>query len=267
MPTYYKLDKIVKTGTSYRAEADKFFIIKAIGTDITDKVTVEVDGKPAGDIINSFAPLHKTESNVLGPFDLKDKFIVVPPDKKFEVTSSTSGKVRILGEIGILSPGEAFPGDLMTRYNAQFDDFVTYLTGSVSLGTDEEWATGRELTVLEYTPKTREAVTLDSYVMVKVSGGTITEGDVGIRFEVKANPLDILDESMGQLGIDALSMPYPPADATEQIPFTLEDKPITLPGDTEFKIKAINTSGGALTPASGSAWKVEVLVVAKYKRV
>jgi len=59
-------------------------------------------------------------------------------------------------------------------------------------------------------------------------------------------------------------MPCPPAEATEMEPFTLKDFPIEVPGDIVFKITAINTSGAALTPATGQAWSVRTYAICEY---
>ena len=117
MVTYYKLDKVFNCNTFYTAESDKFYIIEKVGTNSTSEVTIEVDGVDSAIIHPDYAPLHKIGTNLLGLFDLKDLFVVLPPDKKLNVKGSSGAKVRLIGKIGILGPGEGFPSDLLTRYN------------------------------------------------------------------------------------------------------------------------------------------------------
>ncbi|MBW2562377.1 MAG: hypothetical protein JRE40_16215 [Deltaproteobacteria bacterium] len=56
----------------------------------------------------------------------------------------------------------------------------------------------------------------------------------------------------------------PPADDTEQDAFTLADLPVVVAGDHTFTVKAVNVSGAAKSPSSGSAWSVTVTAVAEY---
>ena len=95
---------------------------------------------------------------------------------------------------------------------------------------------------------------------------SLGHGYVGIRFFLDGVPLDQLTSSPGQFGIDARSMPVPPADSTEEIPFTLEGHPIHVLGDHTLSVKARNTSGGALSPTSGDSIIVTFYAIAKYLR-
>jgi len=260
---YYKLDKIFVANTEYRAEDDKLYIIQKIGTDLSD-VKPSVAGQKIGALNSSFAPLHRTSSNVLGPFDLKDLFIVVPPRKILKFESSSSGSVRAIGKIVELGPGESIPNDLLARYEAHGKNYYTYSTGSESLGTDTAIADGQEVSVLELQPTSIEKYVFDSYIMLSISGGSFNEGDFALRIYVDDKPLDIIESDMGKKGIDALSLPYPPAASTEEIPFTLADMPIEIPGDHTITFKVINTSGSSLSPSSGSEWSFSILVV--YRR-
>ena len=266
MPTYYKLDKTLTIGTEYRTEPDKFLIIQKIGTNVSDSVTVAVKGTDVTKIHGDFAPLRVTSSNKLGPFDLGNLYIVVPPDTKFTFESSSSGVVRIVGKIGVLRPGEGVPSDVLTRFDTQRDHHYEYTSGSVSLDTDEVWAAGRELTVLEVTPATIEKYTFEKFIMASISGGTISNGQVAIRLYLDTTPFDIEDTNSGHLGIDILNMPYPPSDTNGEEPFSLKEFPVTVPGDIKFKIGAINISGSDLTPTSGSAWTVSVILPYIYER-
>ena len=262
MAKYYILDKIFAVGTEYRAEDDKLYVITKLGCD-SGEVIPTVDGQKIGKLHADFAPLHRTSSNKLGPFDLKELFIVVPPRKllKFE---GTAAKVRAIGKIIELEPGEAPPTDLIARYNAHGKNYWTYEKASKSLGTDVAWKADQEIELLTLKPTTIEKYLFDSIIMVKISNATIAEGDVALRIYVDDKPLDILEKAMGKLGIDVLSCPYPPADSTEEIPFSLKDLPVEIPGDHTIKFTVINVSGNDITPPSGSSITIDLLVV--YKR-
>ena len=260
---YYKLDKIFLSNTEYRAEDDKLYIIQKIGTDLPD-VKPNVDGQKVGALSTDFAPLHKTSSNLLGPFDLKDLFIVVPPRKLLKFESSGSGKVRAIGKIVVLEPGESIPNDLLARYGAHGKNYYTYYTTTKTLETDEALAADQEVEILSLKPTTIEKYVFDNIIMLLVSGGSFNEGDLALRIYVDDKPLDILESAMGKKGIDAKSIPYPPSNTSEEIPFTLADMPIEIPGDHTIKFVVVNTRGEPLSPTSGSAWSFKLLVV--YRR-
>jgi len=118
MPATYYLKKILKTGTTYIMEKDRYYVIKKIGTDATSKVTAKVDGIPVADIVNIIAPIAKTSSNTLGPKDLGDYFIVVPPERQLYFDGPSGANVYIEGDLVILAPGETLPTEHLARYNA-----------------------------------------------------------------------------------------------------------------------------------------------------
>jgi len=260
----YRLDKIFDANTQYRAEEDKLYIITKIGTDLSD-VKPTVAGQKIGALSSDFAPLHKTSSNLLGPFDLKDLYIVVPPRKQLLFESGSSGKVRAIGKILELEPGEGIPSDHLARYDAHGKNYYTYATNTVTLNTDESIAADREISLIELKPTSIEKYVLDSIVMLAISGGSYSEGDFALRFYLDDNPLDILESAMGRKGIDATAFPYPPKSDTEEEPFTLADMPIEVEPDHTLSIKLVNTSGSAKSPDSGSAWSFKILVV--YRRL
>ena len=268
MPVYWKLDKILTQGNTYQTPPDIGYIIRKIGTDGASDTKLVIDGKSTGAILSEFAPLHKTSSNLLGPLDLGELYYVIPPDKKFWVEGPSGAKLRIIGDIVKLLPGEAFPGDLLSRYNEQFDKYLTYLKGSTSLGTDVAWTAGVEHEVLSATPRTIERYTLAYPVMAKVenASATITEGQVGVRFYLDDAPLDVLTGDPGHKGVDLLSMPYPPSDTTEEEPFTLATHPIVVPGDHTLSIRMINNSGANITPSTGTSLTLTVLAIVLYER-
>jgi len=264
MVDYYKLDKIITQGTTYTTPPDRFYVIRKVGTDATSSVKLVIDGVETGAFYNTIAPLHKTSSNLLGPLDLGDLYYVIPPDKTFYVDGPSGAKVRIIGEIGVLSPGEALPADYARRYTDQGKHYITYLEDTYSKATDEAWAADEEQEVISLTPRTIETYILNNVVMADLTGGSFSEGQFAVRFYRDGQPLDILTSDPGHKGIDILSMPRPPADSTEEEPFTLKDRPIEILGDHTLSIKVINVSGSNLSPTTGSAWSVTITAIVEY---
>ena len=264
MVKYYKLDKIFVEGTTYQTPPDRFYIIRKVGTDSTSGAKLVVGGVSTGTLIATVAPLHKTSSNLLGPLDLGDLYYIVPPDKEFWIEGGGSDKMRLIGQIGVLAPGESVPSEFMGRYNAQGKHYVTYVQDSVSLGTDVAWGAGTEYEVYSLTPKTIELYRFNNVFMASLSGGSFSEGDFAVRFFMDGTPLDILTSDPGKKGIDVLSMPHPPADSTEEIPFTFADLPIEVLGDHTFTVKGINVSGASKSPTSGSSWTLQITAIVEY---
>ena len=264
MVDYYKLDKILEQGTNYEMPNDRFYIIEKIGTNSTSGAKLVIDGVETGELISTVAPLHKTSSNLLGPVDLGDYFYVIPPGKTFYVSGSSGDKVRVIGQIGVLAPGEVLPASYATRFNEQGKKYITYIQDSYSKATDEAWAAAEEQEVISLTPKTIEEYKFSREVLALMTGGTVNEGDFAVRFFLNGKPLDILTTDPGKLGIDILSMPSPPADTTEEEAFSLADLPIAVEGDHTFAIKVVNVSGASKSPTSGSAWSVTVTAIVEY---
>jgi hypothetical protein len=264
----YKLDKILAANTVYTMEKDRYFVIKKLGTNVAADVTVKVDGTPCGKIIDVLAPMHRTTSNMLGPLDLGMKTIVVPPERQIVFESTGSGKVRVIGDLVVLYPGESILGEHLTRYGMQGKDYVTHVLGTYSIGTGVSWPDGVEYTVLTLTPSTIEEYIFKRFIGVSIANlsAALAEGQVGIRFFLDDTPMDILLPGTAQMGIDALSMPLPPTGTAEMTPFTLEEFPIDVLGDHTLTIKARNTSGGALSPATGTSITITVRAVAEYMR-
>jgi len=268
MVKWYRLDKVFATNTQYTAEEDRFYVVKAIGTDVSDNVTVKVRGVPAGTINSYVAPLAKTSSNEFGPLNLKDKFIVIPPDSKFEFESTGSGNVRLIGLIGVLGPGESLPGEHQARYAAQGSRYVTVLSDSYSVGTDTAWPNGVEFEVYSLTPATIETYVLNDRIGVKIDNlsSSLTAGQVGIKFYLDSVALDVLGSTMGPHGLDAYFMQIPPTDSVNEEGYTLADNPITVEGDHNLIVKAKNISGGALSPATDTSITITLYAVAEYIR-
>jgi hypothetical protein len=110
------LQKVFATNTEYKAQSNAFYVFNALGTDVSID-SVEIEGRKTTPLDSTLAPQTKTASNLFGPEDLEDLFLVVPPNHKFKFNSSASGKVIAYGKIGLLGIGEGLPSDLVNRFN------------------------------------------------------------------------------------------------------------------------------------------------------
>ena len=253
MAKIYPLDKVLSANITYETERDRYYVIKKIGTNIADAVIPRIAGTPTTKIHGDFAPLHKTTSNFLGPLDLGLKTIIIPPERKFVFESATAGKVRIIGDLVVLAPGEGIFGEHLSRFGIQDRDYITYVEGSFTIGGGASWPAGIEFTVFSLTPPIIEEYIFKSYVFARVlnTSAPLSEGQVGVRFFLNDIPFDILSADAGPFGIDLLSMPWIPAGTTELTPFSLENYPIVVPGGHIFTVKFVNISGAAIAPATG----------------
>jgi hypothetical protein len=267
MVEYFALDKILKQGVTYSAPNDEFLIIEAIGTNATTDAYLKIDGSDTGKIIADIAPLHKTASNKLGPLDISKLPYIVPPQKRFTVEGASGTKFRVIGKIGKLAVGEAVPSTILTRFDEQRSRYITYISGSKTVGTNVVWGADVEYEVLSLTPKTTEKYVLNRFAGAEITGGSFSEGDFAIRFYLDGRPLDNLAKDVAPYGIDVLSMPKIPTSTTEELPFTLEDTPIEVLGDHTLTVKAVNVSGSNKSPSSGSSWAIAFVAVVEYARI
>jgi len=265
MPTTYFLKKVLKTNTTYIMEKDRYYVIKKAGTDSSSKVTIKVDGVPVLDINNTIAPIAKTSSNKLGPIDLGEYFIVVPPERQIYCESSASANVYIEGDLNVLAPGEAIPTEHLTRYNAHVNRKISYVSLSVTVGAS--WPAGQEVKVSDVTPST-----IEDWIFDDLAGASVVNlstmlgyGQVAIKLYYDGKPLDLLLTQAGPQGIEVLKMPLPPSSTTEEEPFRFKDKPIPVIGGHTLTVSAINVSGASLSAASGQ--NIVVNFVAVYKRI
>jgi len=260
----FALDKYLKQGVEYTTPVNIAYVIRKIGTNSSTGAKLNINGVDLGVIDSDVAPLHKTSSNLLGPLDLEDLYYVIPPKTKFKVEGASGDIIRILGEILVLDYGEKLPEPHVSRFEAQGKAYKTLLSGSYSHGTDVAWAAGDENEVLSLTPLTTEKYVLDGFIGAKVEGDTVNEGDFALTFYLDNIPLELdVAENLG-IGVDVKSMPLPPADASEEIPFTLKNFPLEVLGDHTLSIRCINISGASKSPASGSSWTVTVKAIARY---
>jgi hypothetical protein len=246
-------------------EKDRYYVIRKIGTDVSAKVTVKVDGIPVLDIFNTIAPIARTSSNTLGPLDLGEYFIVVPPERKLLFESTGSGNVYIEGELAVLAPNEKISDEHLMRYQAYATRKITYVDTSVTVGAS--WPAGQEVKVADLTPPTIEDWVFDSFAGVAVSGLSATQafGQINVKFYYDGKPLDLLVATAGPHGIETLKMPLPPTATAEFEPFSFRDKPIMVVGGHTLTVTAINVSDATLSAATGA--NIAVRFVAIYKRI
>jgi hypothetical protein len=265
VPAYYYLRKVLKTNTTYIMEKDRYYVIRRVGTDATSKVTVKVDGIPVADIVNIIAPIARTSTNTLGPRDLGDYFIVVPPERQLLFEGPSGANVYIEGDLVILAPGETLPTEHLARYSAYANRKLTYVDASVTIGTS--WSAGVEQKIADIAPPTIEDWIFDDFAGVSVSGlaSAQTYGQINIKLYYDGKPFDLLLTIAGPHGIESLKMPLPPSDSAEKEPFTFKDRPVTVVGGHTFTVTAINVSGSTLSAATGS--NIAVRFVAVYKRI
>jgi len=269
MVVEFPIKKVIDTATEYKQEADRYYVIKEVGTDDTAHQILVIDGKELGIFESALSPLKKVADNLLGPYDLRDEWLVIPPDKTFKTVGASGKKLVLIGNIVILAPAEAPVPAHMARFGVQHEAYRTHVEGAFTFAVDEAWAVNREVEVFTLTAGFGERYTFDDFLGVSFTNVTVGDGDVGVRFWYKGTPFDILRLEApiaGRLGIDALQMPLPPADATNMIPFSLKDRPIVLNVGEELKITAINTSGADLTPPTGTAISITLKAKCKYQK-
>lgn len=241
------LDMIVSAGTEYTVDKPYALVIRKIGTDSAEDITVVIDGKTCGTYNSTVAPLRKTTTGDLGPLDLKNLFYVVPPEYKYKFDGS--GNVRVIGELLILEPGESVPADLLARYREQHVHYLTKDSGTYDFGAATAWAAGSEVTVYTRTLETREKIVFNNIVIGSQSGITYSTGNIGILILKDDVPLYVRDSGTGQIGIDFDAFVLA-SDRTEH--FSFEKMPIEIPGDHKITFKAKNVSGGDLTLSSAT---------------
>jgi len=262
-----KLLDLVKsflTNVEYKAQANAFFIFNSIGTNV-DLDYIEIEGRKTTPVDSILAPQTRTSSNLFGPEELEELYLVVPPNHRFKFVSSASGKVVCYGVMGLLGLGEGLPADVVNRFNNMNITYKKPLTLSKTLATDQSIADGEEIVIGEIRPTTIERYVLDDVIgFTSTNTGTPAPGRIAVRFYYDDVPLDILDTAMGHLGIDSYVMPLPPTADRCFDAFWLREHPIVVEPNHVLKVTAINISGAAITPPSGQAITLTVKALAKY---
>jgi len=258
--------KVFEIGKTYRAESNKSFVIRAIGTNSTSKVQVIVEGKVSGEFVFNFASLTSSTSNSLGPFDLRDLYIVIPRGSQFYFTGESGKYVYAEGDLLIHEFGEELPAEFKTRYEAQSKHYYTYLAASYTSAAGASIPSGEVATVLDFTCPSGREYLLNDLIMMEAytTAGSIAQELLAHRIYINDQPYDILDATMGPFGIATIQTPNPPRGALNYYTLSLKDFPITLKEGTNLKIRLVN-NGPAKTLASGETLKSDILIVARYK--
>jgi len=252
----YFLDKIIDEGTTYRAESDKALIIEAVGTDSTSKAVLKVAGSPVLEIIDNAAPLHRINTNLNGPLKLGPQYIVVPPDKPFSFSGATDSLMRLIGNILVFEPDEVLPTEDRTRYGEQPRIYLSYIADSETRAAGTTITAGTEDTIgTPFTCPAGEKWTFAHLTMLNARYDTtvIAAKQFGFRIYVDDKPFDIVETAMGRLGIANRSAPYPPSEAINFVPFSLEAKPIVLTEGRTLKTTFINTDVDWTVPTGTTA--------------
>jgi len=264
----FSLDLYLTQGSVYETGKREALVIKKVGTNGTTWATpphLRIDDKPLGDLIQDLCPLHKINTRFVPLLDLGPLYYVVPPETEVIVEGAAGNIIRCKGKLLKLAVGEAMPSDLMARFSAQPNHYLTYLRGTYSHGTDVALATDAEVEVISYTPKTIERAAVSGLVMAKVANYSPSEQDLAVRFYLEGAPLDLILEKTKTGGIDFLSAPYPPAETTEHEAFSLAETPVEVPGDHTLSVRARNISGAAISPAAGTSLDFDILLGIEYQ--
>ena len=248
--------KLYSTGTDYETGAGEVLVVQRIGTDATSKVTMNVEGAPVCETISYLGNYYKDTDRFLDYRDLGSKFVVVPPQRSFNFTiASGSARVAVVGYALKLSPGEAMPGDLATRFNNQTKDYATFINESVDVAEGTTISANEEVTIFTKQADANETLTFDGLVegYAEAGGSALAFTNWALKFYVNDYPLDFSLTDAGDKGIPLAFTPRPPQTGWNLVPFTLKENPIVLhPGDT-LKCVIVNISGSDYTVPSGGA--------------
>lgn len=256
----YILDKVLESGVLYRAESDKAYVINYVGTNSTTRAKLSVADAPCLEIVDVIAPLTTTNANLCGPMALGDCYIVVPPTKTIKFEGSAGSYMRIIGNIIELEPGETLPPELLSRYSAQSKKYLSYLEGSYSSAAAAAISANAEYDVIPTASvPVGERWTFASYYMGEVwtTAGSIPREQLATRIYINGKPLDIVEATMGKLGIYSTAAPHPPRADLNYDVFTFEEKPIVLEAGKDYRVTCVN-NGPTKTLAAGETLEARV---------
>lgn len=262
MPEEIIFDKTLDTGTLYRAEEDKYFVIEKVGTNSTAKPTyLEVDGKRVLEIFDTIAPLKKASSNLLGMLDISDNPIIVPPTKTFVFYGSSSSVMRIVGKLGKIVPPEAMPGGYAARFAEQHKAIISFLYGAYSFQAATQVDANTRVNVINWDCPIGEEWKFDRFLGVEAwKSDNSAAADLKFYVEVEGIRYDVVQSALCPLGFSAGSAPFPPRDAVNKEPFDVSKLNLVfIPGKT-LKIDAENPSTLS-APSAGVAWQFRVVLV------
>jgi len=266
MAKVWYLDRVISANTEYRLDDRVAFVVRRVGVDFSDEFKFVIDNIPSVPLHGDMAPINYTDSNMLGLLDLGDFFFPIPPDTPFQISSSSSGNVRLVGELWLLDPGERIPSDYERRLKEISYRGISYKKNTASTS-GATWSADAELTLITIQPGVLEKYVLDDIVMIKFSNADISWGQIGVLFEVDDIPIEFIDSQGAKKGIDALAFPYPPSQDNGWYPFTLKNTPFTLTYGHKLVIKAVNVSGSDISSADGTnPISVTIFVKMKYEK-
>jgi hypothetical protein len=255
----YKFSKTFDIGTLYRAETDKAYVFRAVGTDVQDTVVLKVAGAPCLEIHGELAPSANTSNNRFGKLDLENLYVVVPPTKTFIFESSSSGKVVVDGELIELGPGEAISPELAGRFTAQPRHYMSFERATLNIGTT--WDAGVEHTVINVTTPVKEEYIFARRIGIDVDNLPAVNdapGNIAARFYIEDKALDNVESTMGRYGLDFWQARLPPRSGKSEDIGTLKDMPIDLTEGLNLKVKLVNVSGATITSTAPMILKVNM---------
>lgn len=248
-----KLQKTFMSGTEYSTGLYDIFVIEKIGA-TSDIDIIKIDGREISSIDSTLQPAVRTQSNLFGPFDLKDLRLIVPPQKKFVFGTTAGASVYVEGKHIILDVGEGIPSELVSRFNEQDRVYYNRIVLSNTLPTNQSIAAGAKVLIGELKVPSDRRYVLDSIAGFSITNYSLTSGGVlAIQFELNGRLLDTETATYGPLGIDAFHMPLPPTMATNTKIFSFDDMPITLEPNYLLRVYAVNVSGSAISPPSNAS--------------
>jgi len=128
-PLYLVLD----VDTVYETDRRQCLVVKKVATNSATDATLYIDNKPTGKVKELIAPLHTIADNLLGPLELGDLYYFIPPEMEFKFSGATGSVYKLIGRMLELAVGEAPPSPHMTRFERQFDHYITYGEGKFDL--------------------------------------------------------------------------------------------------------------------------------------
>ncbi len=261
MVKLYPLEMRVPTNTDFTLEEFRALRIDKVGTDDTVIVTLRIQDRVVGEIIDLLGNLRPIASNVLGPADLRDRFLVVPPLGKIRFDGTAAKVVLIKGTIAKLEPGEAMPGDWSSRFAEQDMKHYRVKQGTAT-GTGTSLASGAEVEVFSVTVPSNERHTLDHrFFIEQVAAGVTAEadGDLGVRIKLDDEPLDLLKADSPDRGLSRFSLDTAPADTDTLTPFTLEPYPVRVEPNHKLSITVMNITAAALFATTQAQFQTHYL--------
>lgn len=247
MAEEYFMDKTLDTGNTYTTTSRDYYIIREVGYDADAKQDLTVDGKKCLEVSQMLTPLATTfDTSNFGLGDLRDLFIVIPPETDFELGGSGQ-LLRIRGVHGQLAPNESLPSRYDSRYKNQFDHYWKCLTLVKSV----DLSSAGEYTIEAITPLTKEEYRLNHRVTkIDATPQATTWNMAWVRFYVENNPIIAYTANNDHWGWDIWTFPEDGETGTNSKPRFMKGREQILEGDKEFELRVY--SDGDPTAAAGN---------------